>query len=144
MQSNPWLFCFIFLLSPLTSESQTIKKIVIRKCNTCVQWMDYSMMKHGKPTAFLALATTQHPNLRSTRMTLTTPSRRNIILHHPMTSIMEKVYRHFMIENEKGNSEYAQGFLFRQNTPKWKNWFQITQITPGFQPDVGSVPRAMF
>ncbi|HKZ38973.1 MAG TPA: DUF5916 domain-containing protein, partial [Chryseolinea sp.] len=51
-----------------------------------------------------------------------------------------KVYRHFMID-KKGNSEYAQGFLFRQNTPKWKNWFQITQITPGFQPDVGFVPR---
>jgi hypothetical protein len=52
-----------------------------------------------------------------------------------------KVYRHFMIDDEKDNSEYAQGFLFRQNTPRWKNWFQVTQITRGFQPDVGFVPR---
>jgi hypothetical protein len=52
-----------------------------------------------------------------------------------------KLYRHFMIDHQNGNSEYAQGFLLRQNTPRWKNWFQITQITSRFQPDVGFVPR---
>lgn len=52
-----------------------------------------------------------------------------------------KVYRHFMFDSRKGNNKYAQGFLFRHNTRAWRNWFQVTQISEDFQPDVGFVPR---
>ncbi|HEY5826110.1 MAG TPA: DUF5916 domain-containing protein [Cyclobacteriaceae bacterium] len=52
-----------------------------------------------------------------------------------------KVYHHFLSDATIGNSEYAQGFLFRHNTRQWRNWFQVTQITPHFRPDAGFVPR---
>jgi Domain of unknown function (DUF5916)/Carbohydrate family 9 binding domain-like len=59
----------------------------------------------------------------------------------PNDKFSGKVYQHTEFNKNRGRQEYARGFLFYHNTSVWRNWIQITQISPNFQPDAGLIPR---
>lgn len=59
----------------------------------------------------------------------------------PNDTYSGKIYYHTLFDSKNGNNEFARGALFRHNTRTWRNWAQFTQVSEGFRPDAGFVPR---
>lgn len=55
--------------------------------------------------------------------------------------ISGKAFYHLSLKPGEGKTPFARGFLLRHNTYRWRNWAQFVQVSPGFQPDAGFVPR---
>lgn len=59
----------------------------------------------------------------------------------PDDALSGKLYYHTLFDSKKPGGEYAAGALFRHNTKTWRNWLQFTQVSEGFRPEAGFVPR---
>lgn len=52
-----------------------------------------------------------------------------------------KVFYHLLFDDKKTGTDYAAGMTLFHNTHRWRNWVQVSQISPGFKPATGFVPR---